>query len=199
MRVAGRVLGPEPEVEVAERDPAGLAAPADVDDARLERQQPPEGRDGLRRVFLLEPGGEREASGGDRQHRLAYLSVDAPWVTQATTRARSSLVMPGEVAERHRLRRDDALDVLRPRRDLLGRLEHDPGRRAREAGLRSATATWHGAQRCATTGATCAKATVCRAPTPSRCRPGGCAREQDDARRRRPPAAPRSCGPGGGG
>src|SRR6185312_7747934 len=37
--VAGRVLGAEPEVEVAEGDPARLAAPADVDDPRLEGQQ----------------------------------------------------------------------------------------------------------------------------------------------------------------
>src|SRR5262249_60460363 len=45
MRVAGRVLGAEPEIEVAERDPARLAAPAHVDDARLEREQPAERRD----------------------------------------------------------------------------------------------------------------------------------------------------------
>src|SRR5205085_1415860 len=93
MGIARRVLGAEPEVEVAERDPPGLAAPADVDDARLERQQPPERRHRLRCVVLLEPSREREASSGDPQHRHSYLSVDAPWVTQATTRARSSFVI----------------------------------------------------------------------------------------------------------
>ena len=38
VRVAGRVLGAEPEVEIAERDPARLSAPADMDDPRLERK-----------------------------------------------------------------------------------------------------------------------------------------------------------------
>src|SRR5205807_6559477 len=34
VRIAGRVFWPEPEIELAEGDPAGLAAPADVDDPR---------------------------------------------------------------------------------------------------------------------------------------------------------------------
>ena len=60
-RVARRVLGAEPEVEVAPRDPAALAAPADVDDPRLERQQRAERRDRLRRGLLLEARDELEA------------------------------------------------------------------------------------------------------------------------------------------
>ena len=60
-RVPRRVLRAEAEVEVAPRDPAGLAAPAHVDDPRVERQQPPEGRDGLRRRLLLEARDELES------------------------------------------------------------------------------------------------------------------------------------------
>src|SRR5919109_5489566 len=54
--VARVVLEPEAHVELAERDPRRLAAPAHVDDLLLERQQLREGRAGLRRALLLEPG-----------------------------------------------------------------------------------------------------------------------------------------------
>ena len=52
--IGRRVLRAEPQVEVAERDPAALARPADVDDLRLERKQPSERRNGRGRVLLLE-------------------------------------------------------------------------------------------------------------------------------------------------
>src|SRR5262249_51182864 len=68
-RVARRVLGAEAEVQTAPRDPAALAAPAHVDDPRLERQQRAERGDGLRRVLLLEARDELEASCGDVQHQ----------------------------------------------------------------------------------------------------------------------------------
>ena len=89
MRVAGRVLGAEPEVEVAERDPACLARPADVDDPRLERQEPPERGDRLRRVRLLEARGELEPACGDPEHRRDPTSPAAP-ETYAATAAISS-------------------------------------------------------------------------------------------------------------
>src|SRR5207247_6918207 len=61
-RVRGRVLRADPDVELAERDPAGLPAPAGVDQLALQRQQPPEGRDRSRRRALLEPGLESRAA-----------------------------------------------------------------------------------------------------------------------------------------
>src|SRR4029450_953137 len=69
VRIAGRVLRPEPQIEVAERDPAGLPGPADVDDPRLERQEAAECSDRLRRVRLLEACGELEPTGADAEHR----------------------------------------------------------------------------------------------------------------------------------
>ena len=68
VRVARRVLRAEAEIEVAERDPARLAAPAHVDDARVQRQQPPEGGDRLRGGLFLEARAEGEAAGGDGEH-----------------------------------------------------------------------------------------------------------------------------------
>src|SRR5436305_13263198 len=38
MRVARRVLGPDPEIAIAPRDPVRLAAPAAMDDPVFERQ-----------------------------------------------------------------------------------------------------------------------------------------------------------------
>ena len=67
-RVAGCVLWPETEVEVAERDPAGFAAPAHVNDPRLEREQAPEGSDRRGRRLLLEACPERESAGRDLEH-----------------------------------------------------------------------------------------------------------------------------------
>ena len=68
MRVAGGVLGPETEVEVAERDPAGLPAPAHVDDPRLEGEQPAERGDRVGRRLLLEARPERESARRDLEH-----------------------------------------------------------------------------------------------------------------------------------
>src|SRR4029077_5839611 len=55
VRVAGRVLGPDPDVQLTERNPAGLAAPTCVEHLALERQQPPKSCNRLRRRALLEP------------------------------------------------------------------------------------------------------------------------------------------------
>src|SRR4051794_11497682 len=64
-REAGVVLVAEPEVEVAERDPARLAAPSHVNDALLVRQQAAELRAGLRGRVGLEPGAQDIGPGGD--------------------------------------------------------------------------------------------------------------------------------------
>src|SRR5688572_26399149 len=65
-RVARVVLVAHPELEVAERDPGRLAAPADVDDLLLERQQFGERRTGLGRPLLLHPGPELVGARLDR-------------------------------------------------------------------------------------------------------------------------------------
>src|SRR5664280_2554890 len=73
MRIAGAVLRVEAQVEVAERDPAGLTRPPRVDDLGRQREQlPAEGRDRLRGRLLLEAGPEREAACGDLEHRLPF-------------------------------------------------------------------------------------------------------------------------------
>src|SRR4051794_3661920 len=58
-RVARVVLEADAELELAERDPRGLAAPAHVDDLLLVRQQLRERGARLRRALLLEAGLER--------------------------------------------------------------------------------------------------------------------------------------------
>jgi hypothetical protein len=58
--VRRRVLEADADVELAEGDPHRLAAPADVDHPALDRQQAPEGGDGLRRRLVLEPRDEAE-------------------------------------------------------------------------------------------------------------------------------------------
>src|SRR5205814_9276161 len=92
--VGGRVLRPEPNVELAERDPARLAAPARMDDPALEWQQPPERRDRLRRRLLLQPRHEAELSSDDLQHRRGTYLIFAPWRIQAPSRSRSRCVIP---------------------------------------------------------------------------------------------------------
>src|SRR5207302_6247984 len=67
-RIAGRVLRPDPYVELAERDPAGLAAPAGMDQFALEWKQPPERGDRLRRRALLEARLEARAADLDLEH-----------------------------------------------------------------------------------------------------------------------------------
>ena len=58
--IARRVLEPDPEIEVAERDPGSLTRPARLDQLRVEREQPAEGGDRLRRSLLLEARGQLE-------------------------------------------------------------------------------------------------------------------------------------------
>src|SRR5438876_6541873 len=89
IRVARGVLRCDPEIEVAHRNPAALAAPAHVDDPRLERQQRPEGGDGLRRVRFLEARDEIEAAGRNCEHQ----GIFAPWRIHAPSDARSAGVM----------------------------------------------------------------------------------------------------------
>ena len=111
-RVAGGVLGlaVEADVEVAERDPGRFAAPADVDDLRVKRQQALEGRDGLGRLLGLQRALEGEGAGGDGQHGAASLratgsaaaaaarlrQASAPRSSVRTTRARSRRPIQGE-------------------------------------------------------------------------------------------------------
>src|SRR4051812_24833811 len=73
-RVARVVLEADAELELAERDPRRLAAPAHVDDLLRVRQQLRERGAGLRRALLLEPRLERVRPGGDRQHRHGFRS-----------------------------------------------------------------------------------------------------------------------------
>ena len=54
--IAGLVLVAELEVEVAERDPACLAAPAGLDELGLERQHRAEPGAGFRRPLCLQAG-----------------------------------------------------------------------------------------------------------------------------------------------
>src|SRR5690349_881936 len=70
-RVAGVVLVADAECEIAQRNPASLAAPARVDDLLAVGQQRAKRRAGLRRVLLLQTGGVDERAGGDtqRSHR----------------------------------------------------------------------------------------------------------------------------------
>jgi len=64
-RVARLVLVIEAEVEVAERNPARLAAPPHMDDALFVGQQRFELGAGLRRGLFLQPRHERERGGLD--------------------------------------------------------------------------------------------------------------------------------------
>src|SRR5262249_54636321 len=66
--VRGCVLGADADGELAEGDPAGLTAPAGVDQLALERQEPPEGRDRPRRGAFLESRLEPRATDLDLEH-----------------------------------------------------------------------------------------------------------------------------------
>ena len=68
--VAGVVLVADAEIELAERHPDALAAPAHMHDLADEGQVPEEGGAGLRRGVQLELRIEGEGAGGDDQ--LAY-------------------------------------------------------------------------------------------------------------------------------
>src|SRR4029079_7412543 len=63
-RVARGVLGPDAEIEVAERDPGRLAAPPHVDHTVPEGEAPAERLDRLRRAVPLPAGLEGERPGG---------------------------------------------------------------------------------------------------------------------------------------
>src|SRR4051812_34794076 len=99
-RVARVVLEPDPDVELPERDPGRLAAPAHVDDLLRERQELRERGARLRRALLLEARRERVGPGGDRQHGHGVLSSVVGWgVTRrppggATTRPPATTVVP---------------------------------------------------------------------------------------------------------
>ena len=84
-RIRRCVLRPDAEVELAERDPVRLAAPAAMDDPRLERQELPERLDRRRGGVLLQAGHEAEAGGGDLDHG----STLAPWSIHRPSSARS--------------------------------------------------------------------------------------------------------------
>src|SRR5947209_18137529 len=68
-RIAGVVFVTDAEVEIAERDPDPLAAPAHVQDLALERQVLGKCRAGLRRRFSLERLVENERTGRHYQYR----------------------------------------------------------------------------------------------------------------------------------
>src|SRR5262249_43764993 len=87
-RVARRILRREPEIEVAHRNPAALAAPAHMDDLRVEREQTAERLHGLRRV-VLEARDELEPACGDSQHHRIF----APCAIHVPSNRRSRSVM----------------------------------------------------------------------------------------------------------
>src|SRR5579863_6778262 len=65
--IAGVVLVRHAEIEIAERHPDPLAAPADVNGLALERHGAAESGAGLRRQLLLETSLEREVPGMDNE------------------------------------------------------------------------------------------------------------------------------------
>src|SRR5512143_3320623 len=69
--IARVVLVADAEIEVAERHPNALAAPAYMDDVALERKGLAERCDGLWRRLFLEPGVEGEIAGAD--HEFAHV------------------------------------------------------------------------------------------------------------------------------
>src|SRR3954447_16766023 len=75
--IARVVLVGNGEVEIAERQPDSLAAPAHMDRLALERHRRTERRHGLRRQFLLEPGVEQKLAGADNQflHRSLLAAI----------------------------------------------------------------------------------------------------------------------------
>ena len=76
-RIAGVVLVGDAEIEIAERHPDPLAAPADMDRLALERHRLAKRGNGLGRQLLFETGLEREVAGMDNQ--LAHRSLLSKW------------------------------------------------------------------------------------------------------------------------
>src|SRR5260370_10422892 len=69
-RVARVVLVAEVEVEVTERNPTCLAAPAGLDQLAFEGQQLTEGGAALRRALGLEASHESPVAGDDLEHMV---------------------------------------------------------------------------------------------------------------------------------
>src|SRR5437879_929433 len=65
--IAGVVLVGDAEIEIAERHPDSLAAPAYMDGLALERHRLAKGRAGLGRQLFLKTGLEREVAGADNE------------------------------------------------------------------------------------------------------------------------------------
>src|ERR1700716_2148255 len=65
--IAGVVLVGDAEIEIAERHPDPLAAPAHMDRLALERHRLAKGRAGFGRQLFLETGLEREVAGADNE------------------------------------------------------------------------------------------------------------------------------------
>src|SRR6267378_7385257 len=65
--IAGVVLVRDAEIEIAERHPDPLAAPAHMDRLTLERHRLAKGRAGFGRQLFLETGLKREVSGADNE------------------------------------------------------------------------------------------------------------------------------------
>src|ERR1700716_3875352 len=65
--IAGVVLVGDAEIEIAERHPDTLAAPAHMNGVALERHRLAKRRNGLWRQLLLETGPEGEFTGTDNQ------------------------------------------------------------------------------------------------------------------------------------
>ena len=134
-RVARRVLRPDAELEVAERDPVRLAAPAAVDDLR-RRAGAGAGRPrrSAGAASSSKRATKRKSRGGDLDHG----STLAPCAIQRPRSSRSasviSVTFPSGIARRVRT----ACSSIAAARalDLLRRVEHDPRRRGRERRVR---------------------------------------------------------------
>src|SRR5205807_9077098 len=75
--IARMVLVTDAEVEIAERHPDPLAAPAHVDHLTLERHRLAKRSAGLRRKLVLKAGLECEVAGADDQLAHSMLSCNA--------------------------------------------------------------------------------------------------------------------------
>src|SRR5262245_6749072 len=89
--MAGVVLIAHVQVELAEGDPAGLAAPARMDDLLLIRQQCGEGGAGRGRVVLLHARGVGVGADGDGECRHVQGSLSIDWALSAA-RTRSGVM-----------------------------------------------------------------------------------------------------------
>ena len=91
--VARVVLIGDAEIEIAERHPHALSAPAHMDRLALERHRLPEGGTGLRRQLLLEAGLEGEVAGADDQ--LAHAALSRSWGRDINCRQSTSEASAG--------------------------------------------------------------------------------------------------------